>query len=64
MPGDLLGEAEVLVKIGRGLGRLARVGDLDDPAEACRRLFASNTRWTIVRCQTPSALAHKDVAIA
>ena len=29
--------------------RLARFADLDDQVEACRRVFASNTRWTVVR---------------
>ena len=32
-----------------GLARLLRVADLDDQVEACRRVFASDTRWTIVR---------------
>jgi uncharacterized protein YbjT (DUF2867 family) len=31
------------------LARLARVGDLDDQVEACRRIFASDTDWTVVR---------------
>jgi len=31
------------------LGRLFRAVDLDDQVEACRRVFASNTRWTVVR---------------
>ncbi|WP_199522280.1 NAD(P)-dependent oxidoreductase [Geodermatophilus marinus] len=31
------------------LARLARVVDLDDQVEACRRVFASDTRWTVVR---------------
>src|SRR5205814_8620753 len=35
--------------IGGGLARLARVADLDDQVEACRRVFASDTRWTVVR---------------
>lgn len=34
--------------LGR-LARLARVVDLDDQVEACRRVFASATRWTVVR---------------
>ena len=38
-----------LVKIGGFLARLARVVDLDDQVEACRRIFASETRWTVVR---------------
>jgi hypothetical protein len=29
--------------------RLARIADLDDQVEACRRVFASDTRWTVVR---------------
>ena len=31
------------------LGRLARVVELDDQVEACRRVFASDARWTVVR---------------
>ncbi len=31
------------------LARLVRVVDLDDQVEACRRVFASDTRWTVVR---------------
>ncbi|MFD3517492.1 NAD(P)-dependent oxidoreductase [Streptomyces sp. NPDC058657] len=31
------------------LARLVRVGELDDQVEACRRVFASDTRWTVVR---------------
>jgi len=31
------------------IGRLFRVVDLDDQVEACRRVFASDTRWTVVR---------------
>lgn len=29
--------------------RLARVVDIDDQVEACDRIFASDTRWTVVR---------------
>lgn len=36
-------------KIGRFLGRLTRLVDIDDQIEACRRIFASNTHWTVVR---------------
>jgi hypothetical protein len=32
-----------------GLGRLFRLVDVDDQVEACRRVFASDTRWTVVR---------------
>lgn len=31
------------------IGWLLRVVDLNDQVEACRRIFASNTRWTVVR---------------
>lgn len=31
------------------VARLLRVGDLDDQVEACRRVFASNTLWTVLR---------------
>jgi len=34
--------------LGR-LGRLARVVDIDDQVEACRRVFDSGARWTVVR---------------
>ena len=39
---------KVLVVGGR-LARLAGFVDLDDQVEACRRIFASETRWTLVR---------------
>src|SRR5881392_1226169 len=32
-----------------GFGKLVRAVDLDDQVEACRRVFASDTRWTVVR---------------
>jgi NAD(P)-dependent dehydrogenase (short-subunit alcohol dehydrogenase family) len=38
-----------LVQIAGRLAKLARVVDLDDQVEACRRVFASDTRWTVVR---------------
>ncbi|MEV6493016.1 NAD(P)H-binding protein [Actinoplanes sp. NPDC051633] len=40
---------KALVKIAGPLAKLARFADLDDQVEACRRVFASNTRWTVVR---------------
>ena len=40
---------KTLVAVGGRLARLARFADLDDQVEACRRVFASDTRWTIVR---------------
>ena len=36
-------------KFARWFGRLTRIVDIDDQVEACRRIFASNTRWTVVR---------------
>ena len=38
-----------LVRIGGPLARFARFADLDDQVAACRRVFESNTRWTVVR---------------
>lgn len=38
-----------LVPILGGLARLSRVVDLNDQVEACRRIFASDRRWTVVR---------------
>jgi hypothetical protein len=32
-----------------GIARLLRLVDIHDQVEACRRVFASNTRWTVVR---------------
>jgi uncharacterized protein YbjT (DUF2867 family) len=40
---------KALVAIGGRLARLARFADLDDQVEATRRVFASDTRWTVVR---------------
>jgi NAD(P)-dependent dehydrogenase (short-subunit alcohol dehydrogenase family) len=40
---------KALVNIFGPLARLARFADLDDQVEACRRVFASDTRWTVVR---------------
>jgi uncharacterized protein YbjT (DUF2867 family) len=40
---------KAIVRIFGPLARLARFADLDDQVEACRRVFASNTRWTVVR---------------
>jgi len=36
-------------KFARWFGRLTRIVDIDDQVEACRRVFASDTRWTVVR---------------
>lgn len=40
---------KAMVNIAGRLARLARIVDLDDQVEACRRVFASTTRWTVVR---------------
>jgi hypothetical protein len=40
---------KALVKAFGWLARLLRVAELDDQVEACRRVFASDTRWTVVR---------------
>ena len=40
---------KALVGVGGRLARLARFADLDDQVEATRRIFASDTRWTVVR---------------
>jgi hypothetical protein len=38
-----------MIKVVGPLARLTRFADLDDQVEACRRVFASETRWTVVR---------------
>src|SRR5512136_2389471 len=35
--------------VARWLGRLTRMVDIDDQVEACRRVFASEALWTVVR---------------
>ena len=40
---------KAIVKVFGSLARLARFAELDDQVEACRRVFASATRWTVVR---------------
>ena len=40
---------KAILKVFGPLARLARFADLDDQVEACRRVFASDTRWTVVR---------------
>jgi hypothetical protein len=37
------------VRIVTRLARLVRAVEIDDQAEACRRIFASDRRWTVVR---------------
>lgn len=40
---------KLLVRIFGALARLTRFADLRDQVEACRRVFDSETRWTVVR---------------
>jgi NAD(P)-dependent dehydrogenase (short-subunit alcohol dehydrogenase family) len=40
---------KAVVKVFGWLARLVRFAELDDQVEACRRVFASDTRWTVVR---------------
>ncbi len=40
---------KAFVKIFGWIARLLRFADLDDQVEACRRIFNSDTRWTVVR---------------
>lgn len=40
---------KAFVRASAWLARLLRVVDLDDQVEACRRVFGSDTRWTVVR---------------
>jgi len=40
---------KALLKAFGWLGRLLRAVDIDDQVEACRRVFASDARWTVVR---------------
>ncbi|MBI4429439.1 MAG: NAD(P)-dependent oxidoreductase, partial [Ignavibacteriales bacterium] len=39
----------LLVKVAARIGRMLRAVEIDDQVEACRRIFSSNTRWTVVR---------------
>ncbi len=38
-----------VIKASSWFGRTFRVVDIDNQVEACRRVFASDTRWTVVR---------------
>ncbi|MEV0503034.1 NAD(P)H-binding protein [Streptomyces spectabilis] len=37
------------VRAAAVVGKLVRAVEIDDQVEACRRVFASDTRWTVVR---------------
>jgi hypothetical protein len=38
-----------MLRVFGRIARFLRFADLDDQVEACRRIFASDTRWTVVR---------------
>mgnify|MGYP001828094359 FL=1 len=40
---------KAMMKVSSWAGRLTRMVDIDDQVEACRRIFASDTLWTVVR---------------
>ena len=40
---------KAFVKIFGSLARLFRLAELDDQVEACKRIFSSDTKWTVVR---------------
>ncbi|MEZ5278512.1 MAG: NAD(P)H-binding protein [Opitutaceae bacterium] len=40
---------KIFVKVFGWIAKRIRFADLDDQVEACRRVFASKTRWTVVR---------------
>ena len=40
---------KLMVSVFGPVARLFRFADLDDQVEACRRVFESDTRWTVVR---------------
>lgn len=42
-------QIRLLVPVFRWFARWVRLADLDDQVEACRRIFVSDTRWTVVR---------------
>lgn len=42
-------QLKAIVAVFGPVARLFRVADLNDQVEACRRIFASNTKWTVVR---------------
>jgi hypothetical protein len=41
--------SNAIVKLTSIIGRLFRMVDIDDQVEACRRVFESDTLWTVVR---------------
>jgi len=51
---------KIFVKIFSIIGRLFRAVEIDDQIEACRRIFASNTRWTVVRAVISKRVRARD----
>lgn len=40
---------KLVLKVVEWIGRTLRAVEIDDQVEACRRIFASDTQWTVVR---------------
>ena len=40
---------KLVLKVVEWIGRTLRAVEIEDQVEACRRIFASDTRWTVVR---------------
>lgn len=40
---------KLALKVAGWIGRMLRAVEINDQVEACRRIFASDTRWTVVR---------------
>jgi len=40
---------KLMVAVAGWFGKLFRAVEIDDQVEACRRIFASDTKWTVVR---------------
>jgi len=40
---------KLFLHVAGWIGRMLRAVEIDDQVEACRRIFASDTRWTVVR---------------
>jgi NAD(P)-dependent dehydrogenase (short-subunit alcohol dehydrogenase family) len=40
---------KLVLKVVEWIGRTLRAVEIEDQVEACRRIFASGTRWTVVR---------------
>jgi hypothetical protein len=40
---------KTMLKVFSWIGRITRMTEIDDQVEACRRIFNSDTQWTVVR---------------